>query len=71
VHFQIRPSEENVIITSFGDFRQFSAKKLAFLLKTNAMINILHKIADYVLCYVFGKISLPSGLKPFAVPYFH
>jgi hypothetical protein len=30
------------MITIFGDFRQFSAKKLAFFSKTNVMIKFLH-----------------------------
>jgi hypothetical protein len=33
------------MITIFCDFRQFSAKKMAFFSKTNAMIKILHKLA--------------------------
>jgi hypothetical protein len=32
----------DVMMTIFCDFRQFSAKKLAFLSKTNVMIKILH-----------------------------
>jgi hypothetical protein len=32
-------------ITIFCDFRQFSAKKLAFFSKTNVMIKILHNLA--------------------------
>jgi hypothetical protein len=35
----------DVMITIFGDFWQFSAKKLAFFSKTNVMINILHNLA--------------------------
>jgi hypothetical protein len=35
----------DVMITIFGDFRQFSAKKLAFFSKTNVMIKILHNLA--------------------------
>jgi hypothetical protein len=35
----------DVVITIFCDFRQFSAKKLAFFSKTNAMIKILHNLA--------------------------
>jgi hypothetical protein len=33
------------MITIFCDFRQFSAKKLAFFPKTNVMIKILHNLA--------------------------
>jgi hypothetical protein len=33
------------MITFFGDFRRFSAKKLAFYSKTNVMIKILHNLA--------------------------
>jgi hypothetical protein len=32
----------DVMITIFCDFRQFSAKKLAFFSKTNVMIKIVH-----------------------------
>jgi hypothetical protein len=35
----------DVMITIFGDFSQFSAKKLAFFLNTNVMIKILHNLA--------------------------
>jgi hypothetical protein len=35
----------DVMITIFGDFCQFSAKKLAFFSKTNVMIKILHNLA--------------------------
>jgi hypothetical protein len=35
----------DVMITIFCDFRQFSAKKLAFFSKTNVMIKILHNLA--------------------------
>jgi hypothetical protein len=35
----------DVMITIFCDFWQFSAKKLAFFSKTNAMIKILHNLA--------------------------
>jgi hypothetical protein len=35
----------NVMITSFCDFRPFSAKKLAFFSKTNFMIKFLHHLA--------------------------
>jgi hypothetical protein len=35
----------DVMITIFCDFRQFSAKKLAFFSKTNVMIKILHILA--------------------------
>jgi hypothetical protein len=36
---------QNVVITIFFDFRQFSAKKLAFFSITNVMIKILHNLA--------------------------
>jgi hypothetical protein len=35
----------DVMIIIFCDFRQFSAKKLAFYSKTNVMIKILHNLA--------------------------
>jgi hypothetical protein len=35
----------DVMITIFGDFRQFSAKKLAFFSKTNVMNKLLHNLA--------------------------
>jgi hypothetical protein len=35
----------DVMITIFGDFRQFLAKKLAFFSKTNVMIKIFHNLA--------------------------
>jgi hypothetical protein len=35
----------DVMITIFCDFRQFSAKKLAFFSKTNVMIKVLHNLA--------------------------
>jgi hypothetical protein len=35
----------DVMITIFSDFRQYSAKKLAFFSKTNVMIKILHNLA--------------------------
>jgi hypothetical protein len=35
----------DVMNTIFCDFRQFSAKKLAFFSKTNVMIKILHNSA--------------------------
>jgi hypothetical protein len=35
----------DVMITIFGDFRQFSAKQLAFLSKTSVMIKFLHNLA--------------------------
>jgi hypothetical protein len=35
----------DVLITIFCDFRQFSAKKLAFFSKINSMIKILHNLA--------------------------
>jgi hypothetical protein len=37
----------DVMITIFCDFRQFSAKKLAFFSKTNVMIKILHNLAVF------------------------
>jgi hypothetical protein len=40
-----KASSCNVMLTIFGDFRQFSAKKLAFFSKTNAMIKILNNLA--------------------------
>jgi hypothetical protein len=36
------------LITIFCDFRQFSAKKLAFFSKTNVMIKILPSEKDYL-----------------------
>jgi hypothetical protein len=38
----------DVMITIFSDFRQFSAKKLAFFSKTNVMIKILHNLALFL-----------------------
>jgi hypothetical protein len=35
----------DVMITIFGDFRQFLAKKLAFFSITNVMIKVLHNLA--------------------------
>jgi hypothetical protein len=35
----------DVMVTIFCDFRQFSAKKLAFFSKTNVRIKILHNLA--------------------------
>jgi hypothetical protein len=35
----------DVMITIFCDFRQFSAKKLAFFSKTNVVIKFLHNLA--------------------------
>jgi hypothetical protein len=32
-------------VTIFGDFRHFSAKKLALFSKTNVMIKIFHSLA--------------------------
>jgi hypothetical protein len=37
------------MITIFGDFRQFLAKKLAFFSKTNDMIKIFHNLCSYAL----------------------
>jgi hypothetical protein len=39
--FSCFKSGTDVMITIFCDFRQFSAKKLAFFSKTNIMINFL------------------------------
>jgi hypothetical protein len=41
---QILPGTD-VMITIFGDFPQFSAKKLAFFSETNVMVQILHYLA--------------------------
>jgi hypothetical protein len=41
----LRASGVDVMITIFCDFLQFSAKKLAFFLKTNVTIKILHNLA--------------------------
>jgi hypothetical protein len=38
-------SGADVMITIFCDFRQFSAKKLAFFSKTNVMIKIFYNLA--------------------------
>jgi hypothetical protein len=43
--FKNWPQGVDVMITIFCDFRQFSAKKLAFFSKTNVMIKILHILA--------------------------
>jgi hypothetical protein len=43
----VRPGDD-VMITIFCDFGQFSAKKLAFFTKTNVVIKILHNLA---LCF--------------------
>jgi hypothetical protein len=40
---RIRSPGDDVVITIFGDFRQFSAKKLAFFSKPNVMITIFAK----------------------------
>jgi hypothetical protein len=51
----------DVMITIFGDFWQFSAKKLAFFSKTNVMIKILHILALFcvknanIFAKFFGK----------------
>jgi hypothetical protein len=37
------------MITIFGDFRQFSAKKLAFFSKTNVTIIFWHNLSSFVL----------------------
>jgi hypothetical protein len=64
----------DVMITIFCDFRQFSAKLLAFFSKTNVMIKILHNLHSFVLSkngnffaeffgeYIFNKIvtSVPD-----------
>jgi hypothetical protein len=44
------------MITIFCDFRQFSAKKLAFFSKTNVMINFFHNLAFF---WVKNAIFLP------------
>jgi hypothetical protein len=46
------------MITIFCDFRQFSAKKLAFFSKANAMIKILHNLAKFLVknAYFFAEI---------------
>jgi hypothetical protein len=36
------------MIKIFCDFRQFSAKKIAFFSKTNAMMKILHNLALFL-----------------------
>jgi hypothetical protein len=41
----IETSGVDVMITIFCDFRQFSAKKLAFFSKINVMIKFLQKLA--------------------------
>jgi hypothetical protein len=51
----------DVVITIFGDFRQFSAKEMAFFSKTNVMIKILHNLALFCvknanfLAEIFGE----------------
>jgi hypothetical protein len=40
-----RTSGVDVMITIFGDFSQFSAKKLAFFLNTTVMINFFQNLA--------------------------
>jgi hypothetical protein len=57
----------DVMITIFCDFRQFSAKKLAFFSKTNVMIQFLHNLALFwvknanFFCWIFSsKIFLKS-----------
>jgi hypothetical protein len=45
LHFGRRLSGVDAMITIFGDFCQFSAKKMAFFSKTNVMIKILHILA--------------------------
>jgi hypothetical protein len=37
----------DVMINIFSDFRQFSAKKMAFFSKTNVMIKFLHNLAFF------------------------
>jgi hypothetical protein len=44
-NFHPKRAGVDVVITIFCDFPQFSAKKLAFLSKTNVMIKILHNLA--------------------------
>jgi hypothetical protein len=43
--FFTNPSGVDVMITIFCDFSQFSAKKLAFFLKTIVVIKTLHNLA--------------------------
>jgi hypothetical protein len=43
--FFTNSSGVDVMITIFGDFRQFSAQKLAFFSKTNVVIKSLHNLA--------------------------
>jgi hypothetical protein len=43
---RVRPGV-NIKITIFYDFCQFSAKKMAFFLKTNVMIQFLHNLAVF------------------------
>jgi hypothetical protein len=45
LHFGRFLTNSSGVITIFYDFRQFSAKKLAFFSKTNVMIKILHNLA--------------------------
>jgi hypothetical protein len=48
----------DVTITIFCDFSQFSAKKLAFLLNTNDMINFFQNLALFLVknANIFAKI---------------
>jgi hypothetical protein len=41
----------DVMVPIFGDFRQFSAKKLAFFSKTNVIIKILQNLALFSVKY--------------------
>jgi hypothetical protein len=44
----------DVMITIFGDFCHFSAKKLAFFSKDNVMIKFLRKVAANIFAKFFG-----------------
>jgi hypothetical protein len=48
------------MITIFGDFRQFSAKKFAFFSKTNILVNVLPNLA------LFSVKN--ANLSPFFAP---
>jgi hypothetical protein len=63
------------MITIFGDFCQFSAKKMAFFSKTNVMIKILHNLAlprvknaNFFAIFfgenIFKIITLAPGVSP-------
>jgi hypothetical protein len=55
----------NVMITIFCDFRQFSAKKLAFFSKTNVMIKIFAKTSSRLRknANIFAKFFAENILK--------